>query len=226
MQNNMVIIGVVAAPAGGKSTVARYLADLGATWINADQIAHQVLQLPHVAAQIIDHFGTDIADANGQINRSLLGAKVFGDDAQSVLGLRYLESVVHPETRQRILEELIQADRVHAPGVVLDVPLLIESGWANQCDEVWYIDTPASIQAQEADRRGWSPEKLRKRQTRQLPLEEKRRLATKLIPNDGTLTDLRMYVEKIWRDCVQASAVDAHQSTSENHCHPSSTRDH
>jgi len=222
----MIVIGVVAVPAGGKSTVAGYLADLGATWINADRIAHDVLQKPEIAAQAIDHFGEKIVASDGRIDRTALGRLVFGDDEHSTQGLRYLESIIHPATRKIILERLIDADRSNSIAAVLDVPLLFESGWANQCDEVWFIDTPESIQAAEAIRRGWTLEKLKLRQSRQLPIEEKRRLSTRLIPNDGTLESLKTRVEKIWTDCVLSTAVDAPQSTSENHCHPSRTRDY
>jgi len=223
---SMIIIGLVAVPAGGKSTVAGYLADLGVTWVNADRIAHEVLQFPEIASQVIDHFGQEIIGKDGKIDHAALGKRVFGDDDLSKQGLRYLESIIHPMTRKIILERLTQADKNNAPGVVLDVPLLLEGSWANQCDEVWFIDSPRSVQAAEAKRRGWSMDNLGLRQARQLPVEEKRRLSTRLIPNDGTLEDLQSRVEKIWTDCVQATALDAFQLKAENHCHPSRSRDH
>jgi dephospho-CoA kinase len=76
----MIVLGIVGSPAGGKSTVAAYLQELGATWINADQIARGVLEEDEVQQQLIDHFGSDIAASDGRIDRSKLASRVFGDD--------------------------------------------------------------------------------------------------------------------------------------------------
>lgn len=222
----MIIIGIVGVPAGGKSTVAAELAALGATWINADRIAHQVLQSPEVVAGVVDFFGPEMVDENGKIDRRQLGNRVFGDDDRSARGLRYLESVIHPPTRRIINEQLAAADAANVPAVVLDIPLLFENGWANQCDEVWFIDTAPAIQLAAAQRRGWSAEALQSRQSRQMPSEEKRRLSTRIIPNHESLQALTSRVKKLWDDCVNASAIERPQSSTENHCHPIRPRDH
>jgi dephospho-CoA kinase len=222
----MKIIGVAAAPAGGKSTVAAHLAELGATWINADKIAHDVLQMPHVLAQIIHHFGSEIMGADGKIDRHKLGKLVFGDDDHSRSGLRYLESLIHPPTRELILKKIAAAREAGSLAVVLDIPLLFENGWASECDEIWFIDTAPEIQNQAAERRGWSAETLARRQARQLSITEKRRLSTRIIPNHGTLSELTGHVDKIWRDCVNASATDTSQLPLDSHCQPSRPRGH
>lgn len=222
----MIVIGIVGVPAGGKSTVAAQLADLGATWINADQIAHQVLQSADVAAQVVHYFGADVLDEKGHVDRRKLGAHVFGDDDSAVRGLRYLESLVHPRTAQIIQEKLAAAASANVAAVVLDVPLLFEKQWANQCDEVWYIDTAYPVQLAAAQRRGWTAAELRLRQSRQMSSQEKRRLSTRVISNDESLQVLKSRVEKTWRDCVNASAIEGLQSSSENHCHRSQPRGH
>jgi dephospho-CoA kinase len=212
----MIVIGIASVPAGGKSTVAAQLADLGATWINADRIAHQVLQTPEIAAQVTAYFGSSILDQEGKIDRRKLAGLVFGDDDFSRRGLIYLESLIHPLTRQTISQQLAAAKQSNAVAAVLDVPLLFESGWADQCDEIWYIDTAPSIQLAESERRGWTVENLRLRQSRQLSSEEKRQRSTRIIPNHETLKELHTCVEKAWHDCVDSPAIAGSQSSTKN----------
>jgi dephospho-CoA kinase len=214
----MLTIGIAAGPAGGKSTVAAILAEMGATWINADKIAHQVLQEPEIVEQLIAYFGPQIVGSDGKIDRRSLSKLVFGDDDLSRQGLRYLESLIHPRTKQVIASQIVAAVKSGAQAVVLDIPLLFESGWVNQCDEVWFVDTSRDIQLAEAHRRGWTQENLNRRQSSQLDAEEKRRLSTRIIPNHGTLEDLKLQVKKRWGDCVNVSALGNPQSSVESHC--------
>ena len=216
----MVIIGLASVPAGGKSTVAAHLADLGATWINADRVAHAVLEMPAVSQLVLSYFGPTIIGAQGQIDRQKLAKKVFGDDDSSRQGLRYLESVVHPSTRQLMTEMITQADQANACAVTLDVPLLYESGWAASCDEILFIDTPIQIQSSEANRRGWSEEALNLRQARQWPIEDKRRLSTRIIPNNGTVEDLKSQITIFWQALVAELGCNSSSQTPDPHCHP------
>lgn len=216
----MVIIGVAAAPASGKSTVARLLADLGATWINADTIAHEVLTRPEIIATLVSHFGGEICSPDGTIDRRALASRVFVAGQQRSAELGFLESIVHPPTHAEIMRQMVDAGSRDSIGVVLDVPLLFESGWANQCDEIWFIDTSVTIQAAEAARRNWSANELGDRQRRQMDVAEKRRLSTRVISNHGSIAELEQHAKKNWLDCVRPSAVDADQFEKGNHCQP------
>ncbi len=202
----MIIIGIVGLPAGGKSTVAAQLAGFGATWINADKIAHEVLQSIEIATLVSDHFGAEVQDSEGKIDRRKLGKLVFGDDDSSRQGLIYLESLIHPKVKQLIALHLAVAEQSNAVAVVLDIPLLFETGWADQCDEIWFIDTLESIQFAEAERRGWTTDNLTLRQSRQLSSDEKRRRSTHILRNHNTLKDLQIQVEQRWHDCLQATS--------------------
>ncbi len=202
--SRMIIIGIAGAPAGGKSTVAAKLADLGATWINADQVAHEVLAMPDISEQVVHRFGSEVCDDKGQIDRRKLASRVFGDDDSHQKALSYLESVIHPPTRRLIAEKIESAAKAKAPMVVLDVPLLFESGWDRECDEVWFIDTSLAIQHQQAKLRGWTDEDLRQRQSRQLELDEKRIQSTRIIPNHSTIADLHSRVESLWNELINA----------------------
>ena len=222
----MVIIGLSSVPAGGKSTVAAHLADLGATWINADRVAHSVLETPEITKLIVAYFGAAIVDKQGQIDRRQLAKKVFGDDDSSRQGLRYLESVIHPSTRQLMTEMITQADQANACAVTLDVPLLFESGWAASCDEILFIDTPQRIQSSEAERRGWTAETLKLRQSRQMSVEDKRRLSTRIIPNNGTLEDLKLQITMFWQELTADLLNIPESQTADPHCHPFRQRTH
>lgn len=189
----MIVVGIVGSPAGGKSTVAGILAELGGTWVDADKVAREVLQQPDVEAQVIAHFGGEIASDGGRIDRSRLAAKVFGDDDASRAALTYLESVIHPRTRVRITERLREEFERDPFGalVLLDIPLLFEAGWDRWCDEIICVDCPDAIRQARARARGWSDDELGRRERNQWPIAEKKRLSTWVLVNDQDLSVLR-----------------------------------
>jgi dephospho-CoA kinase len=210
----MIVLGIVGSPAGGKSTVARHLQELGATWINADEIARNVLEQDVVQRRLLAHFGPEIAGSGGRIDRSRLAAKVFGDDDHKRLALNYLESVVHPETRRIITERLWEAERAEVPVVVLDVPLLFESRWDLACDEIWCVDAGRDQRLQRARSRGWDEQQLRSREASQMEIETKKQLSTRVIMNDGTLEQLFETIDSYWRSLDRRKPTDVPES----HC--------
>ena len=194
----MFVIGIVGSPAGGKSTVARYLEDLGATWLNADLIARSVLEQSDVQRQLVDHFGIEITDSRGQIDRSKLAGRVFGDDETSRAGLEYLEGLVHPRTRLQITEQLKAAANQKVEIVVLDVPLMFKSGWDRSCDEIWCIDANRDIRNERVQQRGWTAEELQRREANQLDIQEKKRLSSVVVNNNGSLEELNETIYEKW----------------------------
>lgn len=210
----MIVIGICGLPAGGKSAVAETLQQFGAVWINADQIAHQVLDVAEVQPLLVRQFGTAILREDGKIDRPRLGAIVFGDDAPARAALRYLESVVHPPTRTMIIQQITAALQHEAVAVVLDIPLLLESQWDLWCDEIWYVDTAESLRLTAAAQRGWTAEMLKQRTARQMHADEKRRLSTRLIPNHATLEQLRRQVASAWQQLFEHER----SGTATRHC--------
>jgi dephospho-CoA kinase len=199
----MMVIGVCGVPAGGKSAVAAILSGLGAVWINADRIAHEVLALTEVTDRIVMRFGGAIVDTDGKIDRPRLAQVVFGDDETARAALRYLESIVHPQTGKLIHRQIADAIGRNAPAVVLDIPLLFETGWDIWCDQVWFIDTSDETVLASANRRGWTAETLERRKARQLPVDQKRRLSSHIIDNHGTLEQLRSALESWWQETIR-----------------------
>ncbi len=171
----------------------------GARWLNADEIGHQVLQEPATIQTLVRRFGRAILSEDGEIDRRKLGGLVFGDDESAKSGLKYLESITHPEIRRRMLAALAAAAAENVPVVVLDVPLLFESRWNEQCDEVWFIDTPRATILAAAGLRGWTPEMLDKRISRQISVADKRRMSTHVLSNQGTLDQLQAVVDAHWQ---------------------------
>ncbi len=194
----MFILGIVGSPAGGKSTVAARLKELGAEWINADLVARSVLEQKAAQQQLIDHFGDKITDPDGQIDRGKLASLVFGDDDASRRALTYLEGVIHPRTRVLITERLRQCAEQNVIAVILDVPLLFKSGWDQSCDEIWCVDSDRNIRIKRAEDRGWDKGELARREANQVDIEEKKRLSNRIIINDGTLDELHQSVERLW----------------------------
>jgi dephospho-CoA kinase len=203
---SMIVIGIVGAPAGGKSTVARRLREHGATWINADKIAHRCLDRPQVRSSLAARFGDTILNDRGQVDRKTLGNVVFGDDAGPSSALDYLESVVHPLARRFTLIRMSRAARCGIPAVVLDAPLLLEADWGVLCDFVWCVDAPETLRAQWIKRRGWTLEELRRRESRQMDIGEKRRLATNIIENDLDESSLLAKTDHLWSNVMSQSS--------------------
>lgn len=204
----MIVIGIIGSPAGGKSTVAGRLRELGATWINADRLAHRCLDRSQVRDKLVDRFGRKILHKDGRIDRPALGAIVFGDDAEGSSALDYLQSVIHPMARHLTLIRLSRAARCNLPAAILDAPLLLEADWGVMCDAIWCVDAPRQLREQWIKQRGWTPDELHRRENRQLPISEKRRLSTNVIHNDTDLASLLLETETLWFRLMQAAGND------------------
>lgn len=205
----MVVIGIVGSPAGGKSTVASRLRELGAAWIDADRVVRRCLALSEVRRQLQGRFGPAVLDSAGRVDRRALADWVFGDDAESAQALNYLESVLHPQARRLALRRTLRAARRGRPAAVLDAPLLLEADWGILCDFIWCVDAPEHLRQQWIAQRGWSIDELKRRERRQMAIEEKRRLSTHVLENAGTREDLLHYTELLWGELRHATATSS-----------------
>ncbi|QDT09809.1 dephospho-CoA kinase [Planctomycetes bacterium K23_9] len=198
----MILLGLVGTPASGKSTVATHLRSKGAFWINADLTAREVLTQSDVIEQLVKRFGDLILGDDGLIDRARLAERVFGDEPEKNAALKFLESVVHPITRQRITDQIKVAADKQASVTILDIPLLFESHWDLSCDVIWCIDAPVESRIQWASTRGWTAEELHRREFNQLGIAEKRRLSNQTVYNQATLGELFEKLDLLWSDVV------------------------
>ncbi|MBY6275977.1 dephospho-CoA kinase [Symbiobacterium thermophilum] len=211
----MRIIGLTGSIASGKSTVSAMLRELGAAVIDADAIVHH-LQRPGtpVFESIVREFGPGVVRPDGSLDRQALGRIVFADPGRR----RALEAIVHPAVRAEIWRQVEQYRREGRPAVVLDVPLLYESGWDRQVDEVWVVWVDAETQkARLIARSGLSPEEAEARIAAQMSLDEKARRADRIIDNRGSLDRTRAQVEAAWRAACGGEGGEPAAGSSAHH---------
>lgn len=199
---SMKLIGLVGGIASGKSFVAGILAKLGAKVIDADQLAHQVLNQPEVIDLIVEHFGSQVRGDDGKLLRSELAGLVFGNDSKSQQELDWLESQLHPRIHQLVLPQLEQWRQQGVKAAVLDAPVLIKAGWHHQCDEIIFVQCDISIRQQRASRRGWDENELKRRESNQTSLPEKRRHATFVVHSDVDADKTRKQLEEFWQQKI------------------------
>ena len=194
------LIGLTGNIGTGKSTVARMLAELGAETIDADRVAHQVMQAGGLAhATIVETFGPDVLAPDGEIDRARLGSRVFADPG----ALARLEAIVHPATLEAITGRIAAAS---SAVVVVEAIKLIEAGMAQGCDSVWVTTCRPEQQIRRiVSARGLSRAEAEQRVQAQPPQEEKIRHANVVIDTSGTLSWTRVQVQAAWeRGCAGA----------------------
>jgi dephospho-CoA kinase len=191
--NPKLIIGLTGNIATGKSEVARILARLGARVIDADKVAHTVMQPGGPAYRaVVDAFGPEILSTGGTIDREKLGAIVFRDPA----ALRRLEGAVHPATIAEIDRLIAQTSE---PVIVVEAIKLIEAGMHRHYDSLWVVAAPRKLQISRLQStRGLTEQEAALRVDAQPPQEEKIARADLVITNDGDLASLQDKVKAAW----------------------------
>ncbi len=198
----MITVGLTGGIATGKSTVARILREAGAHVIDADRIAREAVGRGRPAwRDIVEHFGKGVLRPDGEIDRARLGNIIFNDPDQQAA----LNRIVHPRVfadiearRARIAETAPHAV------VVLDIPLLFEAGSRRNLAEVIVVYAPEPVQlARLMQRDGLSRRDALARIRSQMPIEEKRQRATRVIDNSGDLAATRRQALAVYRDLCQ-----------------------
>ena len=184
----MIILGLTGSIGMGKTTAANNFKRFGVPVHDADAAVHELMAVggaavPEIAAAFPD------AVVDGAVDRQRLGAKVF-DNKQA---LRQLEGILHPQVQAHKKRFLAVAARGGASAVVLDVPLLFETGGDKSCDAVITVSAPAFVQAARVlARPGMTPDKLKSILEHQMPDAEKRRRADFIVPTGlGRVESLR-----------------------------------
>ena len=205
----MRVVGLTGGIGSGKSTVARLLADHGAIVVDADKVAREVVEPGQPALQEIrERFGREVIDPQGRLDRAALAAIVFGDDDAR----RDLEGITHPRIGDRVAQRIADAQAAEdADGrerlVVVDHPLLVESGAAAGYETVIVVEAPVEVRVGRlVEARGMDEADVRARVKAQADDATRRAAATHLVDNAGDLDALQAQVDAILADLGVATA--------------------
>ncbi len=197
----MIVIGLTGGIGSGKSEVSRMLRELGAEIIDADRVGHEAY-LPNTETydKLVTEFGEEILQANGEIDRKRLGARIFAEPEAR----ERLNAIVHPRMYAMTEERIQRLREQGATVVVLDAAILIEAGWDSLVDEVWVVAAPEETVVQRLGQRNGLPaEQVRQRIRAQITPEERARHAAVVIDNGRDLEDLDTRIREVWAGRVK-----------------------
>ena len=197
----MLTTGLTGGIGSGKSTVSRLLASWGATVVDADLVARDVVAAGTPGLQrVVEAFGDRVLLPDGTLDRPALGQHVFGSSDE----LARLNAIVHPLVGERTLELFAQARDAGAEVLVHDVPLLVENGLAGRYEAVVVVAATAATQLRRLlELRGMREADARARIDAQATLAERLAVATHVVRNDGPLEDLEPQVRAVWDDLLR-----------------------
>jgi dephospho-CoA kinase len=228
-------VGLVGGVASGKTTVARFLADNGCEWVNADACAHSVLEREDVKQAVRERWDSrhgikavaaaanpkdDLAvlqntmalfDGANRINRRILAQIVFADKEE----LTYLEDVMRPHV-QALIEQRI-AEKDPDKHLILDIPLLYEAGWDKRCDVVWFCNANREVRFQRYTERmqGIQPgviasiKEMDRRDTIHLSPQEKQERAHYVIRTELPKEEVYAFVLKLLKVVSEPTVYEA-----------------
>ncbi|MGH8126803.1 MAG: dephospho-CoA kinase [Gammaproteobacteria bacterium] len=194
----MFTIGLTGGIASGKSTAARHFADLGACVIDTDELAREVLAPGSDGLRdVVRAFGKSLLAADGTLNRRALRQRIFDDAAAR----RRLEALTHPRIEALLRKRLTAAE---TPYAVVEVPLLVESGWARTLDRVLVIDCNEDTQIRRLMQRdGETQSSARAALAAQSSRAARLALADDVILNEESSAELEAAVEQLHDSYLQ-----------------------
>ena len=189
------VIGILGGIGSGKSTIAAEFAKLGCQVIDADRIAHELLQELPVREKVVSLFGRAVLDSSGKIDRRKLAEIVFADDHM----LASLNGIIHPLVLQRtqeLIERFKSQNQIKA--IVLDMPLLVEVGWHKKCDKLIFVDCEQNLRQERAKKKGFDKKQIKIRENFQISLDNKASLADNTIENNSDFSAIAKQVTGIF----------------------------
>ncbi|RMC24200.1 MULTISPECIES: dephospho-CoA kinase [unclassified Lactobacillus] len=182
------VLGLTGGIASGKSTVDDFFKERQLPVIDCDQIAHEILDIGQQGYNdVVKHFGKKILNSNQTVNRQYLGQMVFSDKGQ----LQVLNQITHPLIFREIQTKITRYRKLQKPFIVVDAPVLFESGGQNYCDRTILVTVPEKTQLERLMARDHLTKgNALKRIHSQMPLAQKEKLADYVITNTGTIEEL------------------------------------
>ena len=199
--NRPYIIGLTGGIGTGKSEAARFLASLGAVHLDADAVSHELTQSGGEAlGPIRAEFGDGVFREDGTLDRQALANITFSDPARK----RALEAILHPRIQRDLMRGIDRAAEEGAKVVILDVPLLFETGMDALCDETWVLSADAETQvARVMMRDRVEREQVEARIQNQMPAEEKEKLATQVIPTERPMEKTQAELASMYQQVLK-----------------------
>ncbi len=193
-------VGLTGGIASGKSTVATFFRRHGALVIDADLVAHEVLEPGGPAHdEVVARFGPAVRDAYGRIDRNVLGPLVFGDPRAR----RDLEAIVHPRVRQEIDRRIgAGGEPGSAPIAIVDAALLVETGGWREYHRLVVVSCSPDVQRQRLRERGLADADIERRLAAQAPLDAKLAVAHYVIDAETSLARTEDRTSEVWRALV------------------------
>lgn len=189
------IIGLTGSIASGKSTVAKMLADYNLPIVDADLVARIVVEPgTGTLVKIAQAFGQEVIKEDGTMDREKVGSIIFHDPAQR----KVLNDIIHPAIRAEMLRQRDEHIQNGAPHVVMDIPLLFESGLQHYVEKILVVSVTEENQlVRLMERNHFSEGEARARMSSQLPMSVKEKGADAVIYNNTTIESTAQQLEKI-----------------------------
>lgn len=197
----MVRVGLTGNIASGKSAVADVWQRLGATVVDADELARRVVEPgTEGLAEVVKRFGSRVLQEDGTLDRAALRQHVFDQPAER----RALERILHPRIGRLRDEEEHRLAEGGEKVVVHVIPLLFETGLDRKMDVIVFVDAPELVRRQRLiATRGLSEDEASKMIAAQMPAKEKRARATITIDNVGSLAELEAEATRVWHALLE-----------------------
>lgn len=190
--SDRIIVGITGMMGSGKTTVGHLFEELGALLVNADALAHEVLSPGDAAYARLAKLFPDAVGLDQKLDRRKIAEVIFEDETKR----KQMEAIVHPYVFQRMAEEMEASEN---KVVVLDVPLLFESGIDRFCNVTIVVKADEQATLCRLEEKGISKQEWQKRLKAQMPLEEKIKKGNVVLDNSGPIQQTKREVEKIWK---------------------------
>ena len=190
------IIGILGGMGSGKSTAAALLGRHGCAVIDADKIAHKIIEKKVIKKELQKNFGSGIISQKGKIDHSRLAEAAFVSRKK----VARLNKIIHPPVLAKI-EQLIKeyTKKPHIKAIVLDIPLLAEIGWTNRCDKVIFVRCSLKNRFLRGKKKGiFNEKKIKNIEKFQISIDRKEKIADNTIDNNDNIANLKKQIARIF----------------------------
>ena len=199
----MLVIGLTGGIGSGKTTAGEMLREMGAAYLNADLLGHEMLKPPSLLLeQMVSAFGKNYLLPSGELDRKKLGEKVFRDKK----ALARLNRIMHPAMLEAVKKKIEEWRKAGYKIGVVEAAALIEAGWDEVMDEVWVTTAPRETIIERLQKnKGLSRKEIISRMNSQLPDTERQKKAAVIINTSRSLSMLQERVVELYNEAVYRS---------------------